>query len=1006
MTNQPVLSDLINDVSQFSLGRLAPHASQHRYASAREAELGTSSLVHSLNGVWKFHHAANPAGAPAGFAEPSFDVSGWDDIAVPGHLQLQGYDRPQYVNTQYPWDGLESVQAPQAPMVFNPVGSYRTTVSLPEPLAPGERVTVTFHGAESGLAVWLNGHFLGWSTDSFTPAEFDLTPAWQDGENTLAAQVVKFTSQSWLEDQDFYRFSGLFRDVELNLLPAAHLRDLAITTELNDSFDHARLMVHTELEGEGSLCLTLAGVGELTQIEPGLWTTELEHPALWSAEEPNLYDLVVEVRDATGAVAEHVIEKVGFRRFEIVDAIMQINGQRIVFSGVNRHDFGLQGRAMTREQTEQDVLLLKRNNVNAVRTSHYPNTTWLYEFADQYGLYVIDEMNLETHGLWDEHQMGRRALEDAVPGDDPMWLGPLLYRAENMLQRDKNHPSILIWSCGNESFGGSNLLRVTERFKELDPTRPVHYEGVHHDPRYPDTTDITSQMYTPAAEVEAHLAEHRDKPFILCEFAHSMGNSFGAVDKYVDLAWREPLYQGHFIWDFADQAIALTDRFGNPFFGYGGDCGEAPHDSDFSGNGIVFADRTPKPALQAVRGLYAPFVVEVGEAEFTLTNRNLFTDADQYEIVARVLREGRELSRARVQTQVAPLASGSFPLPVSVPAAPGEYVLDVSVQLGADTSWADRGHEVAFGQRAVTVAGSPEPHRGPAPQVVDGIHNVGVVGEHFTALFSRLHGGLVSYRFGRTAHGGRELLTSIPKPSFWHAPTSNERGWGMGFRDGMWELASSHARTASFKNPTVEQVGERVVVSYLYELPTQPVTECRVSYAVAGDGHVQVTVEATPDASLPDAPEFGLQLTTQPEFDTLTWYGEGPDETYVDRRQGARLSRYQASVADLLTPYLRPQEAGNRSQVRWATVTDAQGRGLRLDAEQPMELSVLGWTPQQIATANHHVDLPPIQHTVLRPALMRRGAGGDQSWGAMTHPEYSLPTGQKLSFSFGFQGLL
>ncbi|WP_211217289.1 glycoside hydrolase family 2 TIM barrel-domain containing protein [Aestuariimicrobium kwangyangense] len=1001
----------LSDPGWFAESTLAPHSDHRVFASADEAQLQQSSLVTSLDGVWKFHYAKNPAGAPSGFQASGYDTSSWDDIAVPGHIQMQGYDRPQYVNTQYPWDGHETLEPGQAPQRFNPVASYVTEVSLDEPLAPGERVSVTFHGAESGLAVWLNGQWIGWSTDSFTPSEFDLTPAWHEGTNKLAVQVFKFTSQSWLEDQDFYRFSGLFRSVELNRRPVAHLRDLAVTTELSDSFDRATVVVRPDLEGEGSLVLTLEGVGELTDQGDGRWSIVVEQPQLWSAERPHLYDLTVQVLDPSGAVVEYVPTTVGVRRFEIVDAQMLINGQRIVFNGVNRHDFGLDGRAVSREQLEADVLLLKRNNVNAVRTSHYPNTSALYELCDRHGLYVIDEMNLETHGLWDDINRGGRTIEQAVPGDDPLWLPPLKFRAENMLQRDKNHPSVLIWSCGNESFGGSNLLQVSRLFKELDPTRPVHYEGVHWDPRLPETTDITSQMYTPAATVEEYLKEHREKPFILCEYAHSMGNSFGAVDKYVDLAWREPLFQGSFIWDFADQAIALTDRHGKEFFGYGGDCGEAPHDSDFSGNGIVFADRTPKPALQAVKALYAPFVVEVSEGEFTLTNRNLFVDSSQFDIVVSVLREGREVARATVVTAVAPLQSETYPLPLELPRVPGEYVVEVSVRLRQATGWAEAGHEIAFGQGVRTVDGAPAPRRGDAPEVVAGIHNIGVRGKHFLALFSRIGGGLLSYRYGLTPDGGHELLDSVPRPNFWHAPTSNERGWGMPFRDGCWKLASSHARPkAGLDNPSVEVVDDRAVVTYVYELPlgsaAAGVGECTVAYAVAGDGHIRVTVELTPHADLPDAPEFGMQLTTSADFDRLTWYGDGPDETQVDRRQGARLGVHRAKVADLLTPYLRPQEAGNRTGVRWATVTDVHGRGLRLDAEVPMELSVLPWTPAQIEASDHHVDLPPIQHTVIRPALKRRGVAGDDSWGAMTHPEYRLPAGERLSFTFGFQGVL
>ncbi|HMR47642.1 MAG TPA: glycoside hydrolase family 2 TIM barrel-domain containing protein [Arachnia sp.] len=991
----------IADPRFFGENRLAPHSDHRWFADAAEAATGESSFESCLNGLWKFHYAKNPSQVLPGFEAVDYDTSGWDDIPVPAHIQLQGYDRPQYVNVQYPWDGQEDIRPGQVPQRTNPVGSYVTHFTLDQPLADGERLSVSFQGAESAIAVWCNGTYVGYGADTFTPSEFDLTELVVAGENKLAAQVFTWTAGSWIEDQDFYRFSGLFRDVMLYRRPVAHVEDLRVTTELADDLGSAVVRLDVELVGEGSVRAAIEGVGEFTPADGSLSLT-IDRPRLWSGEDPHLYALTVEVCDAAGAVVEVIPQRVGVRRFGIEDGVLKINGQRIVFNGVNRHEFGLQGRVMTREQTEADLRLMKAANINAVRTSHYPNNSFLYELCDEYGLYVIDEMNLESHGMWDALKEERITLEQMVPGDLPEWRDVLLDRAANMLQRDKNHASIVMWSCGNESYGGTNIRDVAAYFRAQD-TRPVHYEGIAWDPRYPETTDVYSQMYTPAAGVEEFLRTNREKPFVLCEYAHTMGNSFGAVDRYIDLAYREPLFQGGFIWDFSDQAIALTDRHGKDFFGYGGDCGERPTDYEFSANGILFADHTPTPMLQEVKFAYRPLDVVVSRDGFEVTNRYLFTPSSQVDCVVSVSREGVLLAEESVETDVAPGQRVRFGLPVSVPQAAGEYVVEVSFRLRTATRWAAAGHEVAFGQAVVAVEDDAPRRRAPRPQVVDGIVNIGVHGRHFSALFSRLFGGLVSYRYGSAHGGGREMLRAIPKPNFWHAPTDNENGWGMPARDGLWLLASRYAKPAKDSPELI--VGEDAVeIRYAYLLPSQPASECTLAYRIDGDGRIDVTLTLTPGDGLPDAPEFGLLFTADADLHRLTWYGEGPEESYVDRRLGAKLGVYRSEVAEQLTPYVRPQEAGNHTGVRWATVTDTQGWGLRFECDGGMEFSALPWTPFEVENALHPVDLPPIQRTVLRPALMRRGVAGDDSWGAQTHPEYRLPEGEELVFRFSFQG--
>jgi len=999
----------LSDPTYVSDNRLGAHSDHRWFADAAEAAAGASSFEQCLNGTWKFHYAQNPAETVEGFEAVGFDCSGWDEIPVPAHIQLQGYDRPQYVNVQYPWDGLESVEPGRVPQRFNPVASYVRTFSLDRPLTDGERLSVSFKGADSALAVWVNGTWIGYGTDTFTPSEFDLTDALVEGENTLAAQVFKWSSGSWIEDQDFYRFSGLFRDVVLYRRPSVHVEDLLVRCTVPGDLAEAVVSVRVSLAGPGNVRARIEGVGDLTGGADGEWSVRIPAPRLWSTEDPYLYELVVEVFDDTDALVEHIPQPVGVRRFGIEDGVLKLNGRRVVFNGVNRHEFGLQGRVMTREQTEADLRIMKAANINAVRTSHYPNNSFFYELCDRYGLMVIDEMNLESHGLWDRIRWQGIGVEDAVPGDKPEWLPALLDRAANMLERDKNHPSIVMWSCGNESFGGTNILAVADWFRAHD-SRPVHYEGVHWDPRYPQTTDVTSQMYTPAAEVEAYLATHRDKPFILCEYAHAMGNSFGAVDRYLDFAYREPLFQGGFIWDFADQAIRLVDRYGRQYFGYGGDCGEAPHDGDFSANGILFADHTPKPFLQEVRHVYQPFRIAISREGFEVENRLLFTSSAAYECVVTLAREGEVLHEQVIETGVAPGVTGTYALPFGLPLGPGEVTVDVVFRLRAATIWAPVGHTVASEQAVFSeppaqhppLVGLVETPR--APELVEGIHNVGVRGTHFSALFSRLYGGLVSYRYGGTPESGRELLRGIPQPNFWHAPTSNERGWGAPFTDGQWLQASRYPKP-TMGDPKVRVVGGSVEARFTYALPTIPSSECELAYVVDAEGHVGVTMTVRPGEGLPELPEFGLLLATDADLHHLRWYGEGPEESYVDRRRGARLGVYSGEVADQLTPYVRPQEAGNHTGVRWAEVTADDGAGLRFDCVGGMEFSALPWTPFEIENALHPNELPPIHRTVLRPALMRRGVAGDDSWGSRPHPEYRLPVAHELTFRFGFRGL-
>ena len=990
----------VGDPAVFQDRRQPPH-SDHRYLLP-----GGASPRLSLNGSWYFHYAENWAGAPEGFFEEDRDCRGWDVIGVPGHIQLAGYGRPQYVNIQYPWDGREAVEPGEAPEACSAVGSYVKYVRLPAYME-GMRVFISFQGAESGLAVWCNGRYAGYGEDGFTPSEFELTEFLRPGENKLAVQVFQYTSASWMEDQDFFRLSGLFREVYLYAVPAAHIRDMRITTPLSGDLSRGEVRVATEALGRGRIRCRLYGGGELAvQAEAPLGgeaALPVEHPRLWSAEDPWLYRLEIEVFDEAGALTETVDEQVGLRRFEIREGIMELNGRRILLRGVNRHEFSARrGRCITEEEMLRDVLTMKRMNINAVRTSHYPNQSAFYRLCDRYGLYVLDEMNLESHGAWEMVEMGRLDPARHIPGSDPKWREAVLARAEAMLRRDRNHPCVLIWSCGNESWGGENLRRAAQYFREADD-RPVHYEGVVHTPEFQDTSDIFSNMYWPAERIREALARDSSRPAISCEYGHAMGSSFGNQERYIRLAEEAPAYQGGFIWDYIDQALVREDRYGGTWLGYGGDFDDRPHDGNFSGNGLVDSlNRAPTPKCQEVKYLYQNLAVRIGEGRAEITNRYLFTGSGRFACTVRLCREGVLLAERPMNTDVPPGESRSYPLPLWPERLDGEYTVTVSFRLRRDESWAKKGHEVAFGQwRGGRRAPAAHPDR--TPQVVDGAANLGVRGEDFEILFSKQGGGMTSYRYG-----GRELLKSVPMPNFWRAPTDNDRGSLGPARYGQWKLASLYLSTGRLP---FEGGGERpweirygsswVEMAYVYRLPTQPQGTCSARYRVFADGAVEVTLHTGAAGVLGPAPEFGLMWKMDADFHRLRWYGLGPEATYCDRQAGGRLGIWE-DEAGHMPPYLRPQECGAHTGVRWAAVTDEAGVGLLLEGED-MTFSALPYTPHELECAAHPHELPPVHYTVVRAAMKQMGLAGDDSWGARPAPEHLLPEGE-MTFRFWMRG--
>jgi len=1007
---------LVKDPQYFKDGRMDAHSDHTYYRDGEEVQEKETSFRYDLNGIWKFHYARNYGSAIPEFEKTEYCCKDWDDIRVPAHIQMEGYDVPQYANVQYPWEGHEDIHPGEIPEHFNPVASYVKYFEVPEEMQ-GKRLFISFQGAESGIALWLNGHFVGYSEDSFTPSEFELTEYVKEGENKLAAQVFKWTASSWCEDQDFFRFSGIYRDVYLYTVPEVHVYDLQIRAIPDETLSAAALEIRTNTWGKGEVKITLSKDGE-TVIEDKkaldgeeIYAWKVENPVLWSAEDPQLYDLTMEIYNESGELQEVIPQKVGFRRFEMKDGIMTLNGKRIVFKGVNRHEFSsVSGRHVSEEELRKDLKIMKQNNINAIRTCHYPDASLIYQLCDEYGIYMIDETNLESHGSWDIAEF-TKDYTYVVPHDKPEWLDMMLDRANSMYQRDKNHAAILIWSCGNESFGGKDIFEMSQFFHKADPTRLVHYEGVCHDRRYNDTSDMESQMYPSVEAIKEFLAKDDSKPFVCCEYTHAMGNSCGAMHKYTDLTDTEPKYQGGFIWDYIDQSIYKKDRYGKEFQAYGGDFGERPTDYNFSGNGIAYGgNRDASPKMQEVKFNYQNITAEVSADSVKVINKNLFVNTDIFDCKVTVAKDGKVIRKASLATAVAPLSEEVYALPLAKEEKPGEYAVTVSFHLKEDKVWAEVGHEVAFGQYIYKVE-APKKACPEGVEVIRSTHNIGVRGTHFEVLFSVLNGGLVSYKYA-----GKEMIEAIPKPNFWRAPTDNDCGNLMGMRYGQWKIASMYLSHKDFRKgpygpgnvPEVEVNEKTVKVTYTYLMPTTPTSKCKLSYEVFGDGRVKTTLIYEPVKELGDMPEFGVIFKFNADYDRVEWYGLGETETYSDRKKGAKLGIYANKVADNMARYMVPQECGAKEEVRWAKVTDRKGRGMLFEMDEhngPMMFSALPYTPHEMENAMHPYELPEVHYTVVRVAKNQMGVGGDDSWGARTHEEYLLKTDKKMEFSFVFKGL-
>ena len=987
-------------------------------ASAIAGSREDSPFHRSLNGSWKFHWVDLPAARPVGFHAPDFDVSGWDEIEVPSFWQLSGYGIPRYLDEAYPFEPTP----PRPPQDFNPVGSYRRSFEVPAEWA-GRRVSLHFAGVDSAFHVWLNGELVGYSQDSMTPAEFDVTERLVSGKNLLAVEVIRWSDGTYLECQDMWRLSGIFRDVFLWSAPPVHLRDHFLTTELDEEYRDATMWVTAILRnqaatevGTHAVRISLLDLDGNATVAEQTATTEsipagesarldlrfdVAGPRKWTAETPHLYTLLLEVVDAEGEVLEVRRTDIGFREVEILGGQLCVNGVPITIRGVNRHEFDPdRARSVTLEGMIRDIELIKRNNINAVRTAHYPNDPRWLDLADRYGLYIVDEANVESHGLYDE-----------LPKSLPEWREACADRMRSMVIRDRNHPSVIVWSLGNECGMGENFVHMADFARAADKTRPIHFEPAREHP----VTDIVCPMYAPIERIVAY-AERQEmlqgagarmprRPLILCEYAHAMGNSVGNLQEYWDAIYEYDSLQGGFIWDWVDQGLRQPiEGADGTYFAYGGDFGDEPHGGNFCCNGLVNPDREPHPSLFEVKKVYQPVGVSAlltrGPAWIWVENRHDFLDLAELTPVWELREEGRIIRRGELdRIELQPGDARALAIPFEVPRlyAGSVYHLTLSFELAHDVPWAKRGHRVAWEQLELKLGAPPAPRVDlagrPAPSIRETAEAFEVRGLKGSLRIGKSAGALESYRLGEL-----ELLAGPLVPNFWRVPIDNDVGRDMEARQGVWKRAGPKR--------AVERVellrGEGGTPPRIVVEGRLPVEECRyrTTYVLFPDSDVVVEHSLLPGGMPPELPRFGMQLALDGRFDRVEWFGRGPHETAWDRKTGAEVGRWTSTVEGMTHDYLRPQENGNRSDVRWIALTDEAGNGLLAVGMPLLEVSCWPYTMADLEAAKHPHELPRRDSTTVNLDFQQMGVGGDTSWGRLPHAEYRLPA---AAYSYRFR---
>ncbi len=1010
-----------NDPSVTDVNSEPAHATFMVYDDAKSAlanQPEQSSFYKSLNGIWKFAWSRKPADRPVDFYKAGYDTGTWDDIEVPGDWQFQGYGVPYYANITYPFDA----NFPKAPEDYNPVGSYVHKFEVPSQWQ-GKQVFLHFGAVKTAFYCRINGRYVGYREDSKTPAEFNVTEYLTEGDNTLAIEVYRWCDGSYLEDQDMWRFAGIERDVFLYATSPVTIRDIEILSSLDATYVNGLLSAkilmknYTDRNENGSVTVTLQdrvngkvlyNTSQTFHLEPKserlvIFDKAIEAPAQWSAEHPNLYDLLIIVKDSGQKTLQVTAQRVGFRTCEVKDGQFCVNGRAVLVKGVNRHEHNhVRGHVLTKEDMIADIKLMKRFNINAVRCSHYPDDPYWYSLCDEYGLYVVDEANIEAHGLG-TYLGGEYGYNMSSPvGEQTDWLKSILFRVQNMIERDKNHPCIVTWSLGNEAGKGDNFAKAYQWVKQRDPSRPVQYEQAWRDPY----TDIVVPMYHLLGQLEAYCElEDENRPLIMCEYTHSMNNSTGNLQDYWDLIEARPQLQGGFIWDWMDQGLLQQNSTGQSYWAYGGDFGPegAPSDGNFCLNGIVFPDGTPKPALWEVKKVYQNVKFKAddfSEGLFSIDNQFLFTDLSEFEVGYTFIGEGKTVAEGIVDLSGGLPAQTSQQIQVpdiSVKPEPGvEYFINFFVSTTKATDMLPEGHIIAAEQFRIPVV---EPLEKMSPASVSELstkktyEGITVYGDDFTIIFDSDTGDLKDYVFR-----GASLIKRSLVPNFWRIPTDNDRGNRMHERCEPWKDIAAKRKVQSVE--ITDNTPDKVVITATSKLSTGD-SDYVNTYTVRKDGSVEVAAKIDINANdAPELPRYGMKLAVVGDLKNMTWLGRGPHENYWDRKTSAFVGLYSGTVMEQYTPYISPQENGNKTDVRWVTIQDKDGVGLLIVGKQLLEINAHHYLETDFdARVRHTIDVPFQNLTELCIDLHQRGVGGDNSWGNPVHDKYKL---LDKSYSYGF----
>ena len=995
------------------VNRLPQHATFMPYASfeeAQKAERYASSRCKVLNGKWKFKLYKNYAYRPSDFAQVHYDTHNWDTVQVPGSWQMQGYDQSQYCNVRYPWEGHEDICPPAAPTKHNPVGCYVKRIHVGADLLQ-KRVVLCFEGVESAFYLYVNGQRVGYSESSFNRAEFDVTRYLQEGSNVIGVEVYRWCTGSWLECQDMWRLGGIFRDVYLYTTEREYIRDFVLKAqpdgEMKDGFVEVLVKTNGAYEGLSLDMSVLDAAGNTVALDCQYANEDhrtmlraiVAGADLWSSEHPALYTLVLTLKN-NGAPIEYISTKFGFRKVEILDGVIRINDRRVVFKGTNRHEFDCHtGRYITEEVMRDDLEKMKRANMNAVRTSHYPNCPRWMELCDEYGIYVIDENNMESHGTNRSTIIGC----PQIPDSRPEWEKACMDRIQALYERDKNCTCVVCWSMGNESLGGETPKKMYRYLKNVDDTRFVHFE-CHGDPEEQSLSDVQSKMYAKPQECEEYALTRRDgRPYLLCEYTHAMGNSCGSTDEYTTLWDKYPCLQGGFVWDWVDQSILTKDDQGREYLAYGGDFGDEPNDGHFCGNGLLFGDRRITPKYYEIQKLYQYVdfcAVDPVRGQVEIKNKYLFTDLADFELYWCQCSDKGVFRDGVVEVQLAPGEKKVLDLELGRPCNT-EFYLNLELRTKEKTLWCPAGFAVAKEQFVIDAfANTYDELVADAPLLVDDTYgSLRVMSDDVNIRFERRERNqLVSIKVG-----GEELLQGPMRFNFWRALTDNDRGTRAGSRLGCWRDAGDtpgiyNNTKWSIENYKILDGGKKVVVVSGATVCTQPECKGQVVYTITSKG-MEVDMQFFPNDALPEIPEVGLLFELPPDFENLTYLGAGPEENYIDRCNATQIGLYNTTVTDLYTDYLKPQECGNRTGVRYATLV-GQKKVFSLVAEPVMELNVSHWLPKEIENTWHGKDLPPVTKTVVRCIARQQGVGGYDSWGKRPEESVTLRTGKLRDWGF------